>query len=56
MANNMITIWKLNGESWELVEESSESILDSRIAELREDGSEYRAELRVESSSTILEN
>jgi hypothetical protein len=51
----MITIWKLNGESWELIEESNEAILDSRLAELREDGSEYRAELRVESSSTILE-
>jgi hypothetical protein len=52
----MITIWKLNNDSWELIEESSESILDLRLAELRKDSSEYRAELRIESSSTILEN
>jgi hypothetical protein len=53
----MITIWKLENDSWILIEENvEESGLLTALEELREDGSEYRAELRVESSSTILEN
>lgn len=51
----MITIWKLENESWILVEESNLKVLAARLEELRQDGFEYRAELRVESTSTILE-
>jgi hypothetical protein len=51
----MITIWKLENDSWLLIEEVEESNLLSRLSELREDGSEYRAELRIESTSSILE-
>ena len=51
----MITIWKLEEDSWILVCESNEIELPSKLEELRADGSVYRAELRIESSSSILE-
>lgn len=52
----MITIWKLEEDSWILIETLEDwANLVSRLQELRADGSEYRAELRVESNSTILE-
>lgn len=52
----MITIWKLENDSWVLVEEvgSMEELLIA-IEELRLDGNQYRAELRIESTSQILE-
>ena len=51
----MITIWKLENDSWFLVEEgeSMEELLLA-IEELRLDGSEYRAEIRIESTTQIL--
>lgn len=51
----MITIWKFENDSWFLVCESNEIELISKLEELRADGFEYRAELRIESSSSILE-
>ena len=52
----MITIWKLENESWSLVEEfSSMEGLPERLQELRQDGSEYRAELRSGGFAQILE-
>jgi hypothetical protein len=54
----MITIWKLNIEmnSWELIEQlHHESELAQRLHDLRLDGSEYRAELKIDSFSSILE-
>lgn len=51
----MITIWKLENESWVLVCESNEIELPSKLEELRSDGNEYRAEIRIESTSSILE-
>jgi hypothetical protein len=51
----MITIWRLENDSWFLVEEveSMEDLLLA-IEELRQDGFEYRAELKIESTSQIL--
>jgi hypothetical protein len=52
----MITIWKLENNSWLLVEENvEESELLTALELLRADGNEYRAEIKIESSSTILE-
>lgn len=51
----MITIWKLENESWTFVEELGAGVdLLLRLTELREDGNEYRAEIRIESTSQIL--
>jgi hypothetical protein len=52
----MITIWKLENDLWILVEEieSMEELLTT-IEDLRIDGNEYRAELKTESTSQILE-
>jgi hypothetical protein len=51
----MITIWKLENDSWFLVEEveSMEELLVA-IEDLRLDGNEYRAEIRIESTSSVL--
>lgn len=52
----MITIWKFENDSWFLVEEvSSMEELIIVIEDLRLDGNEYRAELKIESTSQILE-
>lgn len=52
----MITIWKLENESWILIQEVEDMAeLLSTIEDLRLDGNEYRAELRIESTSQILE-
>lgn len=52
----MITIWKLENDSWLFVEEvSSMEELLTVIEDLRLDGGDYRAELRIESTSSILE-
>lgn len=52
----MISIWKLIGESWELVEELQDDLaLAQRINELRQDGGEYRAEKRSGGFSSVLE-
>jgi hypothetical protein len=52
----MITIWRLENDSWILIEENiEESELLTALEDLRLDGNEYRAELRTESSSSILE-
>jgi hypothetical protein len=52
----MMTIWKLENDLWILVEEveSMEELLTT-IEDLRIDGNEYRAELKTESISQILE-
>lgn len=52
----MITIWKLENDSWILVQDVSnmEQLLIA-LESLRLDGSEYRAEIRIESTSSILE-
>lgn len=52
----MITIWKLENESWALMQEVEDMTeLLSTLVDLRLDGSEYRAEIRIESTSSILE-
>lgn len=53
----MITIWKLENNSWSFVSEFSGSIeeLSIHIFALREDGSEYRAEKTNGGFSSILE-
>jgi hypothetical protein len=52
----MITIWKLENDLWILFEEvSSMEELLVAIEDLRLDGNEYRAELKTESTSQILE-
>jgi len=51
----MITIWKEVEAGFELVEEIIESELIARLAELRADGNNYRAEKRNETTSSILE-
>lgn len=52
----MISIWKLIGESWELVEEMQDDLaLAQRLNELRQDGGEYRAEKRNGGLSSVLE-
>lgn len=52
----MITIWiKRNENLWELIEElQDDSTLAQRLADLRLDGSEYRAEQQLNVGSTIL--
>lgn len=51
----MITIWKLENDSWSFIEELASGFdLLLRLNQLREDGNEYRAEIRVESTSQIL--
>jgi hypothetical protein len=50
----MITIWKMTGDAWELVEELQGDLVQ-RLAELRADGNEYRAEKRDDFGATILE-
>lgn len=52
----MISIWKHNGESWELVEEMQDDLaLAQRLNELRQDGREYRAEKRNGGFASVLE-
>jgi hypothetical protein len=52
----MISIWHLVNDSWELVEEMTDDLaLAQRISELRQDGSQYRAEKREAGFSSILE-
>ena len=53
----MITVWKkLENESWELVEAMEDDLaLAQRLIDLRMDGSEYRAEKKEGSTSTILD-
>ena len=51
----MISIWKLDGDSWELVEEMQDDLaLAQRLSELRLDGSEYRAEKRDGGFAAVL--
>ena len=52
----MITIWKkVNENSWELIEElQDDTTLLQRLADLRLDGQEYRAEQQLSIGSTIL--
>ena len=53
----MISIWKLDGDSWELVEEMQDDLaLAQRLSELRLDGYEYRAEKRDGGFATVLED
>lgn len=53
----MNSIWRLVGESWELVEELQDDLaLAQRLSELRLDGSEYRAEKRDGGFATVLED
>lgn len=53
----MITIWKLELDSWSLVGEFTGTMqqLNSELESLRSLGGEYRAELRTGSFSSILE-
>lgn len=53
----MITIWKLENDSWSFVSEFSGSLedLSTHLIALREDGSEYRAEKSIGGLSSILE-
>ena len=53
----MITIWKLESDSWVLVGEFSGTMeeLKAALDSLRLSGDDYRAELKVESFSSILE-
>jgi hypothetical protein len=53
----MITIWKLELGSWVLVGEfdGTMSELENALNSLRQDENDYRAELKVESFSSILE-
>lgn len=51
----MVTIWKMSGDAWELVEELQDDLaLAQRLSELRQDGNEYRAEKRDDFGATIL--
>jgi hypothetical protein len=51
----MITIWKLENESWILVEDNVEEYeLLPVLENLRLDSNEYRAEIRIESTSSVL--
>jgi hypothetical protein len=52
----MFSIWKkVSDESWELVEELQDDLaLAQRLADLRGDGLEYRAEKRDGATSSIL--
>lgn len=57
----MFSIWKkmtdeVGNENWVLIHElQNEQDLISDLEYLRQDGCEYRAELKVESTSSILE-
>jgi hypothetical protein len=53
----MITIWKLENDSWILIGdfEGSMEELSFELQALRASGEEYRAELRIESTSQVLE-
>lgn len=53
----MITLWKLENDSWLLIGEFIGSMedLSFELEALRADGNEYRAEIRIESTSSILE-
>jgi hypothetical protein len=51
----MITIWKEIETGFELIEEIEEGALTVRLAELRADGNNYRAEKRDGTISSILE-
>lgn len=53
----MITIWKLENDSWKLIFDFSGTIkeLSDDLEYLRQDGFEYRAELKTETTSQILE-
>lgn len=51
----MITIWKkIDDVTWEFVENFSGPSLPDRLAELRLDGNEYRAETVIVGGSEIL--
>jgi hypothetical protein len=51
----MITIWKkIDDVTWEFVENFSGSSLAARLAELRIDNNEYRAEETIVGGSEIL--
>ena len=53
----MFSIWKMVNDAWELVEEMQDDLaLAQRLADLRLDGNEYRAEMKNDFGSTILEN
>lgn len=50
------SIWKQNGDSWELIEEMEDDlILADRMIQLRQDGNEYRAEKRDGGFASVLE-
>ena len=52
----MISIWKLENNSWVLIEELSDDlVLADRINQLRQDGGEYRAEKREGGFASVLE-
>lgn len=52
----MISIWRLFNDSWEMVEEMGDDLaLAQRLAELRQDGNEYRAEKRDGGFASVLE-
>ena len=52
----MISIWKLENNSWQLIEEMQDDLaLAQRIGELRQDGGEYRAEKRDGGFASVLE-
>lgn len=52
----MISIWKLENDSWQLVEELQDDLtLAQRINELRQGGGEYRAEERHGGFASVLE-
>lgn len=52
----MITIWKLENDSWFLVGGFSGTMeeLSFELEALRVSGDEYRAEIRIESTSSVL--
>lgn len=50
----MISIWKLIDNSWEFIEYSDESTVESRLTDLRLDGNEYRAEKRDGGFASVL--
>jgi len=51
----MIKIYKFESDMWVLIEEMQDDLaLAQRLAELRQDGFEYRAELQTISGSEIL--
>jgi hypothetical protein len=53
----MITIWKLENNSWVLVGVFTGTMeeLSFELEALRSSGDEYRAEIRIESTSSVLE-